>query len=220
MKLEKDQFDSDLKEIKNVQRHDSKKYYNDPLYIDFLRQGSLAFDSKKIKEKVIFDTHSGEVVGFAQDAFEMNIIFEEMTRMCDGIDTSDTAATAPVPNTATATTTATVTATSTDTTTATSTATSNDVPPSKSADDEFRPDLVEHYLVFIFTTWAKSERRKIQFVVHRAGLKSITAEYLYREIKEIITDLNMYGFHVTAITGDGATENRFRILMIVYSYCT
>ena len=57
LKSEKEVFESDLKEIKKVQRSDSKKEYDDPSYIDFLRQGSLAFDSKKIKEKVIFDTY-------------------------------------------------------------------------------------------------------------------------------------------------------------------
>lgn len=37
---------------------------------EWLRSGTLAFDSKKIKEKVVYDEHTGEVVGFAQNCFQ------------------------------------------------------------------------------------------------------------------------------------------------------
>ena len=55
----------------------SSKDYDD-IYCWF---GSLAFDSKDIKEKVILDPHTGEIVGFAQDAFELDIIFEELKNL-------------------------------------------------------------------------------------------------------------------------------------------
>ena len=46
--------------------------------------GTLAFDSKKIRGKCVLDEHTGEIVGFTQDAFEMDIIFEEMQKLCAG----------------------------------------------------------------------------------------------------------------------------------------
>ena len=53
----------------------------------WLRCGILAFDSKKIKEKVVFDVHTGEIVGFSQDFFEKNIIFDEMKKFSHDNDT-------------------------------------------------------------------------------------------------------------------------------------
>jgi hypothetical protein len=46
-------------------------------YVSWLWYGTLAFDSKKIKEKVMLDLITGEIVGFSQDAFELDIILEE-----------------------------------------------------------------------------------------------------------------------------------------------
>ncbi len=49
--------------------------------VSWLRHGTLAFDSKKIKEKVMIDPITGEIVGFSQDAFELDIILEELKRL-------------------------------------------------------------------------------------------------------------------------------------------
>ena len=122
--------------------------------------GTLAFDSKKIKEKVVFDEHTGEIVGFSQDFFEQNIIFDEIKKFSsdNGDDGDDDDAPDAASNNA-------------------------------ALDDqeaEEGPNLIEHYLVFIFTTWEKSRRRKIQFVAARYGLKSIDTEFLYRKIEGIV----------------------------------
>ena len=45
-----------------------------------MRMGSVAFDLKKVKGKVVFDEHTAEVVGFTQDAFELDIILEEFKK--------------------------------------------------------------------------------------------------------------------------------------------
>ena len=60
----------------------------------------------------------------------------------------------------------------------------------------------------MFTTWDVSQNRKIKFVCARYGLHTITADFLVRTILDIIVSLEMYGFIVIPVTGDGAAENR------------
>ena len=60
----------------------------------------------------------------------------------------------------------------------------------------------------MFTTWDVSQNRKIKFVCARYGLHTITADFLVHTILDIIVSLEMYGFIVIAVTGDGAAENR------------
>lgn len=48
------------------------------------RHGSLAFDSMVVKEKLEYNTHSMRIVGFADDAFDLDIIKKELAnRMHD-----------------------------------------------------------------------------------------------------------------------------------------
>jgi hypothetical protein len=61
--------------------------------------------------------------------------------------------------------------------------------------------------VFIFTTWEKLAFTR-QFMVVWYGLKSITSRFLIDVVHEIITALFAYGFIVTALSSDGASENR------------
>jgi hypothetical protein len=52
--------------------------------------------------------------------------------------------------------------------------------------DENTPELVEHYLVFIFMTWEKLAFTR-QFMVARYGLKTVTSQFLIDVVLEIIT---------------------------------
>ena len=129
------------------------------------------------------DQHTGELVGATQDAFELDIIYQEMLRMYP----DDESLIVPPDDDETVT---------------------NEEKNNVEAKSELPKDLVKKYLVFIFTTWDKSQKRKISFVCYRAGLKTITSEYLKRECTNIIIALSLYGFIVTTVTGDGASENR------------
>ena len=67
--------------------------------------------------------------------------------------------------------------------------------------------VAKNFLVFIATTWS-AKGKKIQFLAARYGLKSITASFLIREVRNVIMSLAYYGFIVDTIAGDGASENR------------
>ena len=68
------------------------------------------------------------------------------------------------------------------------------------------PEMAQHFLVFIATTWVPEG--KIQFLVARWGLKTITGAWLAINIEMVITSLAHYGFIVDTVAGDGASENR------------
>jgi hypothetical protein len=159
LKMQDEEFE---KELKNRDEPPSKDF------AEWLRCGSLCFDSKKGKEKVLMDQVTGEIVGYEQDAFELDIILQEIKRL-------------QPPN-------------------------EQDTDAELLGGDE-EPKLAQHYLVFIFSTWEKSGHHK-QFVVARYAVKTITSRFLKREIRKIIQALFLYKFIVTAISGDGASENR------------
>jgi hypothetical protein len=79
--------DGILYDVLKMQREEFEKELNDrkePHPADFsewLHCGSLCFDSKKGKEKVLMDQVTGEIIGFEQDAFELDIILEEIKRL-------------------------------------------------------------------------------------------------------------------------------------------
>ena len=128
--------------------------------------------------------HTGEIVGFSQDFFEQDIVFDEMEKFSDDNGTDK----AP-------------------TTRSSSGYVQNDEDEDSHVEEE-NPELVEHYLVFMFTLWEKSNRTKIQFVAARYDLKSIDTKLLYCEIRNIIRALSFYGFYVTCISGNETAENR------------
>ena len=68
------------------------------------------------------------------------------------------------------------------------------------------PGMAKHFLVFIATTW--TPKGKIQFLVARYGLPTITSQTLLREIEAAIVTCALYGFIIDTISGDGASENR------------
>ena len=151
LKMQREEFE---KELKNREDPPSENF------AEWLHCGSLCFDSKKGKEKVLMDQVTGEIIGYEQDAFELDIILQEIKRL-------------QVPN----------------------------------EEQDSEPKLAQHYLVFIFSTWEKSGHHK-QFVVARYAVKTITSRFLKREVRKIIHALFLYEFIVTAISGDGASENR------------
>eukprot|EP00957_Ditylum_brightwellii_P031994 2425958-Ditylum_brightwellii.AAC.1 len=88
--------------------------------------------------------HTGEIVGFGQDAFELDPIFPEIQSMCEKIESTN----------------------------------------SNVSDENTnynKLNLVKHHLIFIMQTWKKSG--------------------------EVMSVLNLYGWKVNTITGDGAAEN-------------
>ena len=77
------------------------------------------------------------------------------------------------------------------------------------------PGIAKHFLIFMFTTW--SGEAKIQFLAARHSKKSMTGPLLRKEITEVILGLFFYGFLVTQLGSDGASENRsaFKLLATI-----
>ena len=50
---------------------------------DWRRHGVLAWDSMSVKEGVVFNPHSMRIVGFASDAFDLDVIKREMAKLND-----------------------------------------------------------------------------------------------------------------------------------------
>ena len=59
------------------------------------------------------------------------------------------------------------------------------------------PEMAQHFLVFIATTWVPEG--KIQFLVARWGLKSITGAWLARNIEMTIMSLAQYGLSIPSL---------------------
>ena len=72
------------------------------------------------------------------------------------------------------------------------------------------PELGKHYMAFWFQTWT-SKSRPISFMAARYCLNGLSARWLVVEIRKTIATLAFYGFDVTALGFDGATENRSAI---------
>ena len=49
--------------------------------IGWIRMGSLSFDSMSIKNKVKFDPHSNELVGFAEGALKEDVLLRELVAL-------------------------------------------------------------------------------------------------------------------------------------------
>ena len=71
--------DGILHESLNLERHIFENLNGKDLPVDhWLHHGSLAWDSMVIKEKVFFCPNTLRIVGFAEDAFDLNIIKKEL----------------------------------------------------------------------------------------------------------------------------------------------
>eukprot|EP00751_Fragilariopsis_kerguelensis_P007462 CAMPEP_0170787762 /NCGR_PEP_ID=MMETSP0733-20121128/18476_1 /TAXON_ID=186038 /ORGANISM="Fragilariopsis kerguelensis, Strain L26-C5" /LENGTH=153 /DNA_ID=CAMNT_0011134031 /DNA_START=355 /DNA_END=816 /DNA_ORIENTATION=- len=100
--------------------------------------GTLGWDAKDIKDKLVHDQHTGELVGATQDAFELDVIYQEMLR--------------PYPNDD-----------SLITPTADYEADTNEDEDNVNTKIKPPTDLVKKYLVCIFTTWDKSQKKTTLF---------------------------------------------------------
>jgi hypothetical protein len=148
--------------------------------VSWLGHGTLAFDSKKIKEKVMIDPISGEIVAFSQDAFELDMMLEELKQL-QPVETAPKTEDPSRP-------------------------TGEDLvqdiegeavakkfmeeqgysyklKPQGEKTDENATELVEHYLVFIFMTWKKLAFTR-QFVLAQYGLTTITSRFLIDVVRE------------------------------------
>ena len=47
-------------------------------YLEWMRMGSLAFDSMSIKDNVKFDPHTNEIVGFEQGTLKEDVLLREL----------------------------------------------------------------------------------------------------------------------------------------------
>ena len=65
-------------------------------------------------------------------------------------------------------------------------------------------------MAFWFQTWS-GKKRPITFMAARYCLNRLSARWLVVEIRKTIATLAFYGFVVTALGFDGATENRSAI---------
>ena len=134
--------------------------------IDFVRHGSLTWDSTSVIDRVKHDSRSMMVTGFADEDWNRpNIIEAALNSIQENVDRLD--------------------------------------------DDDYQPEPehAEHFFVFYFTTW-DADSKKTQFLVARYAVKKLSNEYLHDQVRTIIAALYAKGFVVTAITGDGASENR------------
>ena len=136
------------------------------------RHGSLSWDSMAIKEKLYFCCNSMKIVGFADDAFDLNIIMEELKEKIKSTKKKQPANSANSPETTTAQSESTATAQS---------------EPTK----EKPPPLSKHFLVFILTTWEKNEKKQ-QIVVSRFGVLTLDASYIMDKLMKSICALSNF----------------------------
>ena len=74
-------------------------------------------------------------------------------------------------------------------------------------DDESKIPLGKHYMVFAFRTWT-SKSKPINFVVARYALATLTGRWIRFNKRQITSTLAFFNFYVNANSFDGATENR------------
>ncbi|KAL7527937.1 hypothetical protein ACHAXR_003152, partial [Thalassiosira sp. AJA248-18] len=130
---------------------------------DFSRHTIIALDAMHTKGRFGVSRNTNELVGVADDAFDTNVIANELKELEKNSEVED--------------------------------------------ESKMKlPGIAKHFLVFIATTW--TPKGKIQFLVARYGLPTITSSFLVRELNVAINTLGLYGFIVDTIAGDGASENR------------
>eukprot|EP00978_Attheya_sp_CCMP212_P047092 scaffold421221_cov91-Attheya_sp.AAC.2 len=168
--------------------------------LDWRRHGSLSWDSCCIRDKLTFNSHSLELVGFADDAFDIDVVKAELLHTCD----SNTESLPPISETEGDTN---QEADDTGSLSSLNPEEDDDTNKPRKNDDPLLPAMAKHYLVFMFTTWDKNSK-PVRFVAARYGLNSLTSPFLIRRVREITVALWRYGFLVNNITGDGASENR------------
>ena len=49
--------------------------------LEWMRMGSLSFDSMSIKNKVKYDSHSNELVGFAEGTLKEDVLLKELNAL-------------------------------------------------------------------------------------------------------------------------------------------
>ena len=77
IKAKKTEVNTDNDDDDNNDNTKQSKDYDD----EYGWYGTLAWDAKDIKDKLVHDQHTGELVGATQDAFELDIIYQEMLQM-------------------------------------------------------------------------------------------------------------------------------------------
>lgn len=145
---------------------------------DWLRHGCLSYDSAKCCDKVIYNFQTGELMGFAYDAFDINIIEREWRDAAEAAEKKAAASESK-----------------------------GDKKKKSTAKKASKPKMAKHFLLFYFTSW-ESKCRRTQMCVARCGMNTITGSWLAETIRKIIAMLDVYGFIVDSVVADGATENR------------
>ena len=126
--------------------------------------------------------HSKKLVGYAQDAFDMDVIAKEFQKRYTSTPEDDEDA---------------------------MDVDENEEKTTKKLvkTDENKLPLGKHYTVFTARTWT-SKSRPFNFVVARYCLASLSGRWVRINKRQITSTLAFFNFYVNANSFDGATENR------------
>ena len=171
-----------LRQTENeFEQRSEKEGVLNPLHGEWLRAGILKFDEMKVREKLCFNPHTMELVGFVGGGIDNDVIKHEFKRLAKQHAEAEVVE-------------------------------ENNV--KDDGDESLRPDIAQHLLLFIFSTWDK-ERPVIKRAVARyaVGAKSTGSE-LACKIEKIICALYVRGFIVNMVASDGASENVAALKML------
>ena len=143
------------------------------------RCGTLGYDSRKIKAGIVHNPHTMNVIGFA-DKWQ-----NSPDAILAALDSAVSGEGDEKKNTDE----------------------NNNLTNNNANEKEKKPELelADHYFVFYFTTW--EYKKPFKFIAGRCAVKNLDHTYLRFQIMDIISALAMAGFVVTAVGGDGASEN-------------
>lgn len=148
-----------------------------------------------------FCPHSKRLVGYAQDAFDMDVIAAEFKRRYNESDTEPNVEESTDKNTE---------ETNEDATKESKTAEPKKTTAEDSESEEEDDDKValgEHYMVFKASTWS-SGTKHFDFMVARYCLHSLHGRWIRTNLRQITATLAFFGFIVNTNSFDGASENR------------
>jgi hypothetical protein len=142
------------------------------------RKGVLKFDEMKIKEKICYNPHTHEIIGFEEGAVESDVIKKEIDSLLASMVVD----------------------------TASKDEAKGKKPTVKEDEERKIPSTAKHILVFMFILWDR-RGSPMKRVIARYSVGSSNGEDLYTKINVVIRGIAARGFIVNQIASDGATEN-------------
>ena len=159
---------ADIFAKKGVPRDDWRRYVN------------LAWDSHVVKDMLGFCPHTKRLVGYAHDAFDMDVIAAEFKRRYDAAASDDAGGEEE---------------------------NNNDGIKTKDDETEDGLELGKHYMVFLAQT-VSARDRPYCFMAARYCLSSLTGRWVRVNKRQITSTLAHFDFIVSLNSFDGASENR------------